>query len=534
MLQGSQEVRARLLVVEDDDDVREEIGHTMRSEGFDVELAWNGDEALSILRNHPSFDLILLDLMLPKTDGWQFRLTQRADPLLSAIPVIAMSASTSAQARAIDADAYVPKPFTSDALIGAVRQVLQQRRMLHLDRLASLGRVAAGIAHEVNNPLTYVYANLSMARNSLTASRVKPAAEPHLTATQMAGIEASIERALEGVDRVRVIMDGVRLFVRAPEERHTPVDVRVVIDSSLAVLNHELQQKATVQKQLDDVPLIYGNRSHLGQLMINLLTNALDSVPLGNPQVHSLTVRTSTSAAGEIVIEVEDTGSGMSEEVRSRIFEPFFTTKPPGVGTGLGLSICHGIARSHGATIQVESHPGKGSCFRVVFPKTSAITSSSLPAFEHRRRVLVIDDDPITAAAVQRILELDNEVRVVADGEAALKLIDQEDAKPDVILCDVHLGPVTSQQIYEKIHQSHPDLVERIVFMKTVGAAEGVPRFVEMLPNSCLDKPFTKADFKKAVDRLQSRGRTTSGMRMRAVTPDEAASFPPSSRLRGR
>src|SRR6266542_129085 len=178
MLHVSQQGQARLLVVEDDDDVREEIAHSMREEGFEVAVAWNGDEALALLRADPSFDLILLDLMLPKTDGWQFRLVQRAEPLLSAIPVIAMSASASAQAKAIDADAYVAKPFTYDALIAAVRQVLHQRRMVHLDRLASLGRVAAGIAHEVNNPLTYVYANLSMARNSLTASRVKPAAEP--------------------------------------------------------------------------------------------------------------------------------------------------------------------------------------------------------------------------------------------------------------------------------------------------------------------------------------------------------------------
>src|SRR5258708_6644270 len=342
MLEGaSRDTTCRLLVVEDDADICETVADLLTAERFEVRVAYDGEEALSILRAELNFDLIILDLMLPKTDGWQFRVAQRSDPLLSAIPVIAMSASTSDQAKAIDADAYVSKPFEPDALIRAVRMVLERHRSADLDRLTSLGRMAAGISHEVNNPLTYIYASLSMARSTLVATRAKAQTESILP--ELSSVDDSIARALEGVDRVRSIMNGVRLFVRAPDERHGPVDVRDVIEHALAVLGHEVRQKAFVEKHLEEVPLVSGNAGQLCELFVNLVTNALDSIPPGNAKEHCLTVRSSTSSRGEVVVDVEDNGSGIADDVRNKIFEPFFSTKPPGLGTGLGLSICHGI-----------------------------------------------------------------------------------------------------------------------------------------------------------------------------------------------
>src|SRR6476661_2337829 len=123
MVEGWKPRRHRLLVVEDDEEIRDQLAELLVSEGFDVESAGDGDEALALLRSRASFDLIVLDLMLPKKDGWEFRVMQRADPVLSTIPVIAMSANTSSRARAIDADAYVPKPFEPDAMVATIRRV---------------------------------------------------------------------------------------------------------------------------------------------------------------------------------------------------------------------------------------------------------------------------------------------------------------------------------------------------------------------------------------------------------------------------
>src|SRR5260221_12061719 len=134
--------RHRLLLVEDDQDIQTQLAELLEMEGFEVEVAGDGDEALALPRDGSSVDLIILDLMLPTRDGWEFRVAQRADPVLSTIPIIAMSADTSARARAIDADAYVPKPFEPEAMVAAVRSFLGQRRAMHTDRLTSLGRMA--------------------------------------------------------------------------------------------------------------------------------------------------------------------------------------------------------------------------------------------------------------------------------------------------------------------------------------------------------------------------------------------------------
>jgi signal transduction histidine kinase len=521
----SVDLRQRLLVVEDDPDVCENVRLLLEEEGFEVEVASDGAEALDILRARPSFDLILLDLMLPKTDGWQFRVAQRADPVLSAIPVLVMSASTSAKARAIDADAYVPKPFDPEALTNAVRQVLERRRHADLDRLTSLGRMAAGIAHEVNNPLTYIYASLSLVRSTIAAARAKSRREPEELASDLASIDASIDRAMEGVDRVRSIMNGVRLFIRAPDERRGPVDVRDVIEHTLSVLGHEVRQKAQLDKHLEEVPILWANAGQLGDLFVNLVTNALDSIPAGDPQAHVLTVRTSRSKRGEIVIDVEDTGSGIADDVRSKIFEPFFSTKAPGLGTGLGLSICLGIVRSQGGSIEVETRPGRGSCVRVRLPAERSSAGAEPVPVAKKVRVLIVDDDERVANALARLLEQEYETMVAGGAGEAFRLVAQGARKPDVILCDFFLGDTSGQDLYERLRQTRPELADRMIFMTGAAFTEGSRRFLDGITNPCLDKPFATGDFKKAVELLPWRTKGASRTQLRAPSIEEEENF---------
>src|SRR3954469_2162174 len=146
----------RLLLVEDDGELRSSLSELLETDGYNVIGASNGSEALDYLRKSPAPDLILLDLMMPVKDGWQFRVEQRRDPAISAIPVLAMSADDTPKAAAIDADLYIKKPFEWNALLSGIRRVIETKRLMHLDRMSSLGTLAAGIAHEINNPLTYV------------------------------------------------------------------------------------------------------------------------------------------------------------------------------------------------------------------------------------------------------------------------------------------------------------------------------------------------------------------------------------------
>ena len=437
MLEGSsRDTSRRLLVVEDDVDICDHVAHLLEGEGFEVDVAFDGEEALAILRAEPTFDLILLDLMLPKTDGWQFRSGSAQRSNLVGYTRRGHVRQHIGQSQGDRRRCVRSKPFEPDALIKAVRQVLERHRSADLARLTSLGRMAAGISHEVNNPLTYIYASLSMARSTLTTARARSKAEPIPLGSELSSIDAAIERALEGVDRVRSIMNGVRLFIRAPDERRGPVDVRDVIEHALAVLGHEVRQKAFVEKHLEDVPIVAGNAGQLAELFMNLVTNALDSIPPGNPQGHCLTVRSTSSHRGEVLVDVEDTGSRIAEDVRSSIFEPFFSTKPPGLGTGLGLSICHGIVRSHGGSIEVETQPGRGTRVRVllpgILPEAARVPSASVRC----HRLLIVDDDEHVGSALGRLLGQEYQTTVVRDAQGALELLKRTRQKPDVILCD--------------------------------------------------------------------------------------------------
>ncbi|HEX9296648.1 MAG TPA: response regulator, partial [Polyangiaceae bacterium] len=340
----------RLLLVEDDGELRSSLAELLQNDGYDVVGASNGLEALEYLKKAPAPDLILLDLMMPVKDGWQFRVEQKRDPALSAIPVLALSADDTPKAVAIDADMYIRKPFQYTTLLEAVRRIIDSRRLAHLDRMASLGTLAAGIAHEINNPLTYVIANLQLLEEEMPRlihdylgavqrAGSSPDARAATTVNRLNEASARLHDALEGAERIRGIVLHVKTFSRAGDEHRTFVDVRSILDSSIKVVFSEIRQRARLVKEYEHVPLILANPGQLGQVFLNLLLNAAHAIEDEDPHQNMIRVATRTAATGDIVVEVSDTGRGIPHEVRQRIFDPFFTTKPLGVGTGLGLSI---------------------------------------------------------------------------------------------------------------------------------------------------------------------------------------------------
>jgi CheY-like chemotaxis protein len=281
-------------------------------------------------------------------------------------------------------------------------------------------------------------------------------------------------------------------------------DVRAALDWALRVTDLEITGRAPrINKQKDITPVRAGG-APLGQVFVNLLINPAQ--PIGEGRASEAIVEVSTSTdSGCVVVEVRDTGGGMTAEVQKRIFEPFFTTKPVGKGTGLGLSICHGIVTSAGGTIDVESNPGVGSRFRVRLPIGTLETKSAPPVSSDetprlRGRLLVIDDEPQVGTAMRRVLTKHEVVSVLSANEALARLAD--DSAFDLIFCDVAMPERSGQDLYDELVATRPELAERIVFVTGGTFTPQLSAFLQSVPRPCLSKPFGAAELREHVAQL--------------------------------
>jgi len=246
------------------------------------------------------------------------------------------------------------------ALVSVIRDLTERKRMetqLRLaDRMTSMGTLAAGVAHEVNNPLAYICSNLTFLREQLSRTE--------LPSEALLELREVVAETQEGAGRVQSIVQDLKTFARADEERRGPINIHQVLDGALRLVRNELQRHNTrLERALEPVPSVLGNESRLGQVLVNLLVNALQAFPENRSTANVIRIVTRRGGPKQVVMEIEDNGVGMSPEVMQRIFDPFFTTKPVGVGTGLGLAICHTIIQSMGGQIDVRSTPGKGTTF---------------------------------------------------------------------------------------------------------------------------------------------------------------------------
>jgi CheY-like chemotaxis protein len=267
---------------------------------------------------------------------------------------------------------------------------------------------------------------------------------------------------------------------------------------------HEIRHRARLVKSLADVPPVDANEARLGQVFLNLLVNAAQAIPEGHADTNEVQVSTRTDEAGNAVVEVRDTGVGIEPQVLPRIFDPFFTTKGEG-GTGLGLSISHGTVRALGGRIEVESKHGKGTMFRITLPpakpwRASAQTSPSDIRAMARRRVLVIDDEPLVGEAVARSLAEDNDVEIVTDAKHGLARIEAGE-RFDVILCDLMMPVMTGMDLYAEVVRRAPKLAGKIVFMTGGAFTPRARAFLESVVNPCLEKPLDMAKLRSILAR---------------------------------
>jgi len=356
----------RLLLVEDDSSIRLALTDLLEDEGFEVTTAINGREALHYLRHAPPPEVIVLDLMMPVMDGWEFRVEQRSDPTLAGIPLLAMSADLSAKARAIAADGYVRKPIDFPELLRQLHRAVgraAKQRLAAADRMAALGTLASGIAHEINNPLTYVIANLQTLAARLPASADQSARE----------LSDIVSDALDGAERIRKLVKRVQMVSPGQQrERTTTVSLRDVLRTALALTENQIKHRARLITDIDQDMYLRADCERVEQLFVNLLLNAAQAIPEGRASEHQICISVrELPGQHAAAVEIADSGVGIPLEFHERIFQPFFTTKPVGQGTGLGLSICRGIVTALGGQIAFHSEGARGTTFRVVLPTTT-------------------------------------------------------------------------------------------------------------------------------------------------------------------
>lgn len=246
-----------------------------------------------------------------------------------------------------------------------------QARLLETEKLASMGLLAAGVAHEINNPLAYTLLNLERLRSGLrgVGRRMRETDAGLGLGGAVDHLLDSVEMCLEGCKRVQSIVQDLRQFSRSDDDSsRVPVDVRRVLEFAADMVGPEVRRRARVVRDLGEIPLVLASEGRLTQVFLNLLVNAVHAIPEGAPETNEIRLTTATDERGRVVVSVSDTGEGMTPAVMEQIFEPFYTTKPPGLGTGLGLAICRRIATSIGGEIGVESTVGQGSVFRLVLP----------------------------------------------------------------------------------------------------------------------------------------------------------------------
>jgi two-component system, NtrC family, sensor kinase len=380
-----------------------------------------------------------------------------------------------------------------------------EAQLIRSSRLAAIGQLAAGVAHEVNNPAASALLNLEVLEQDIGAlAHDADLAERNGTpATLFDSVrrvakeaEEAVRDSSEAVRRIAAVVKSLRGFVQISESEIQRVNINEAVTAAVRLVQHQVRQRAVVRTQLRASREFTADRGKLIQVFINLLLNASQAIESGGGGV--ITVHTLDSVDG-VVARVEDDGPGVPKDAAPHIFEPFFTTKAADQGTGLGLSLCADIVHRHRGRLELRERSGRGATFEVYLPLHTGL---ELPARcdttppPARARILVVDDDATLVRAYRRWLGRKHEVIVAYDGEEALQVLEQ-DQEFDIILCDLMMPRFDGVALYEAVLATKPHLLSRMVFSS---GGPTSPRYQEFAKNPNIvffDKPIPHDRFEQ-------------------------------------
>lgn len=408
---------ASILIVDDVPANLNLLSGLLREHGYRVRPAPSGKLALDAARHTPP-DLVLLDINMPEMNGFEVCNRLKADPALFDIPVLFISAmnDTRDKLRAFNEGGqdYITKPFQVEEVLARVKTHLTLRRtefmlkkqndelktamnrlkktqnqLIVSEKMAALGVMAAGVAHEINNPVNFIKNSCHGLEKdvkdlneivSFCLKNIDPGKEDRIKEllnkldynTITDEIPELLSNILDGLERTKEIVRSLRVFARIDAQMDNQVDLHEVVDSVLIMLRSRYRDKARIIKKFSPIPPVKGNAGKLSQVVINILNNAIDAVEgINDPEKNAVIIKTEKiyrSGLEYAALTVTDQGPGISDEDKQKIFDPFFTTKPVGKGTGLGLFICSNLIQEHDGSIEVSSTPGKGASFSIYLP----------------------------------------------------------------------------------------------------------------------------------------------------------------------
>ncbi|MCG8418879.1 MAG: ATP-binding protein [Proteobacteria bacterium] len=400
-------------------------------------------------------------------------------------------------------------------------------RLIHSDKLASIGQLCAGVAHEINNPATYVMANLTvMGEHCEVFDRaiehfIHAAAEGERGNRAYMGIvaeyglperlqeiRAMLAESTTGMERIRGIASHLRAFSRIDRDVVERVDLNEVVQTACRLTRNEVRHRARLIQSLGPIPHILGDRGKLSQVLINLILNAVQAIEAGRAEENRIEIETAR-VGGEVTISVKDTGSGIPQDIQQRIFEPFFTTKPEDQGTGLGLSLSVELVETHGGRIEVSSRVGQGSRFTVSLPIDSHLipqeagsdTGELAGGRRLAHRILLVDDDSLVRRAIHRMLDDEYEVAAFSSAREALDHL-HRDASFAVVLCDLMMPEMDGPGFYGKLATAYPHLDKRVLFISGGVFAPHVKEFLARTGLPVLEKPMSREKLIRTIDRI--------------------------------
>lgn len=530
---------ATVLIVEDEPATAKEIERRLGALGHRVSAVVASSTGAIIAAAAHCPDVVLLDIQIQgELDG-----VSTAEVLRErfGVPIIFMTADQNAhtfeRAKKADPQAYLLKPFDDGALATSVALATNRRRLetrlretarwqtaalLSLrprapepsEKIASMTTVTAGVAHEINNPLSCILANLDYAAEEIESANkmltdplsITPR-ERREQAERLREAHIALADATEAAHRIKRIIADLRTYGDAVTEERMSVDVRACLEWAIRLAEPVVAPHARLVREIDEVPYVLASAARLGEAFVNLITNAALAIPAGAPEAHEVRITTSTDESGAVVIEITNTGAEYTEEDLKKMFLPLFASHGPGTARSLGLSICHGVVRSIGGSISVDRAPNQGSCVRVVLPALSPNRgsperiSTPLTANHERGYVLIIEDEGAVGASLRRMLEPDHDVVVIQSGHEALELV-LGGSRFDAILCDLMMSELTGMDIHAELMARAPSMAARMIFITGGAYTTQASEFLATSTNERLIKPIEPKVLLSMLDRF--------------------------------